>query len=169
MGTQALVASAARGPGGPRGGGGGRQSAQRRPAVWGGARAPPRLQAPRLRPFPSPGPKNLQPHLRPIVLAGNLGQGHCGGEGTFPPLLPWKSRDRSPGRSPGKQPAPLSLVQGQREQERRTSRPAGSCGGGRGGVRGPAGRTAAALITLTPQVPISSEEDSRDAAFNNYQ
>lgn len=67
------------------------------------ASRPPVSQFPRL--------KNLRPHLRPIVLAKNLGQRHWGEV----LLLPGNSEDRSPGRSPGIQQAPCGLVQGQCE------------------------------------------------------
>lgn len=118
--------------------------------------------------LPSPRLKNLQPHLRPIVLAENLGQGHWGGERLFLLLLPWKSQDRGPGRSLGNQLAPLGWSPA--SMSRGGGRAGGQAGSsGRCGVRGLAGRTAAALITPALQVPISFEKDSRDAAFNNYQ
>lgn len=47
--------------------------------------------------------------------------------------------------------------------------PGGQAGSSGVAGAGPAGPTAAALITPALQVPISSEKDSRDAAFNNYQ
>lgn len=115
--------------------------------------------------LPSLRLKSLQPHLRPIVLAENLGQGHRGEEGILPPLLPWKCRDRGPARSPGNQLALLVLVQGQCELGRRAA--VGSRGCCR--VQGPGRTVAAALITPALQVPISFEKDSRDAACNNYQ
>ena len=66
-----------------------------------------------------PGPrfprqKNLGPHLRPMVLAKNLGQSRWAGEAL---RLPWKSKDCGPDGSLGNQPAPLGLVHGQPEPE----------------------------------------------------
>lgn len=71
-------------------------------AEWVSEKAPP-PPSHRSEVLPSLRLKDLQPHLRPIVLAENLGQGHWGGEGMFLPLFPWKSQDRSPGRSPRNQ------------------------------------------------------------------
>lgn len=88
----------------------------------------------------------------------------------FLPLLPWKSQDRSPGRSPRNQlassvwsRASVSWIDGW------VGRRAAVGSSGLCEVRDPGERTAAALITLALQVPISFEKDSRDAAFNNYQ
>lgn len=124
----------------------GEQSAQGHLVAWGLKKDRPCPQATSLRPIPSPRLKNLQPHLGPIVLAKNLGQGH-GGEGKAH-FCGCSLGNLEIAAQAGHQGTrgPLSLVHGQRERERQTD---GRAAGGtlRGAQRG--GRQLPLLLRLS--------------------
>lgn len=82
---------------------------------------PPRRRSEALPDSPTPGLKNLQPHLRPIVLAENLGQGHSGREGIISASAPLNisrlqprqvTREPAGPPRPGAGPAPAGEVDG---------------------------------------------------------
>lgn len=112
----------------------------RTPSEWVSEKAqPPSLHAAGLRPSPTPGLKSLQPHLRPIVLAENLGQGHGGGEGIISASAPLNTSRLQPRQvtrepagppRPGAGPGPAGEVDGRAAAGvvgRRARREDGSC------------------------------------------